>query len=151
MKNWILWFLFVFGFIIIVELTARGCHAQTVDLSFTQTTKDNFAWTIQISQPIRYKQIVFEPYGGWKTWSYMDDITKNYPFLDTYTIGFKTTIFDNWYIDIQHYCTHNVMTSRDKQIDGTYSNKNWVKNGVWNQAQSSVTIGYHKTFSVIDL
>jgi len=55
-------------------------------------------------------------YGGWRTWwEHQDDKIIKAPFQDIYSIGGEI-IIDNFYIGIEHFCSHPVI-SNSKYID----------------------------------
>ncbi len=55
-------------------------------------------------------------YGGWLTWwEHLDGKIAKAPFQDIYTIGIEI-IKDNFYIGIEHFCSHPVISS-SKYID----------------------------------
>jgi hypothetical protein len=132
------------------------CHAQTIDMSFGQVVnsplseRNIYRMKIQISEDIIYKWLTVTPYGGWDTWSKWQgaNILSGAPFRETYSVGIKATLFDSWYVDFNHYCSHNVISSQDKRAEVcTYENVHWIPSNQWDRALTTVTIGYKKTFS----
>jgi hypothetical protein len=120
---------------------------QVVDMG----KRDIYRMKIQISEDITYKWITITPYGGWDTWGVRDgNAIKGYPFRDVYTFGIKTTVFHNWYIDINHYCSHDVITSRSPIANEPVQNYRW-KGNIWDSQLTLITVGYKKSFSSFDL
>jgi len=145
---------------LIIGFIPMKAHAQTLDMSFGQVTNMNvYRMKIQISEDITYKWLTVTPYGGWTTWSQWDSNHINGdPFRDTYDIGIKATFFDSWYIDVNHFCSHNVISPR-KDAETTlidinsgktyhaYENPKWIPAKTWDNSLTVVSIGYHKSFS----
>jgi hypothetical protein len=137
MKKTIILFTLVLGSFSVVQ-------AQTLDMSFGQVTNMNvYRMKIQISEDITWKWLTVTPYGGWETWS-QETKRGGAPFQDTYSIGIKIALFENWYVDANYYCTHDVKCYTINQDKYQYRNKEGIK---WNQSLAVVTIGYHKKFS----
>jgi hypothetical protein len=138
MKKTIILFTLVLG-------SFSAVQAQTLDMSFGQVTNMNvYRMKIQVSEDITYKWLTVTPYGGWETWSqWSSNRINGLPFRDTYSIGIKTTLFDNWYVDVNHYCYHNVVLPTIDQSKYQYT-KDKVP---WDQSLTTVSIGYHKKFS----
>jgi hypothetical protein len=112
---------------------------QVVDMG----KRDIYRMKIQISEDITYKWITITPYGGWDTWSLRGkDIISGNPFTDTYSAGIKFTLFSNWYMNISHHCTHQV-------IAGTSYQQYHVNR--WDDTLTVISVGYHKMFSSIDI
>ena len=146
--------------LVLVFFRPAKAYAQTIDMSFGQVLdsgkRDIYRMKIQVSEDITYKWLTVTPYGGWDTWSEWSNKSINgLPFRDTYSIGIKTTLFDSWYIDVNHFCAHNISSGElyDLRTD-TYTvpnSKRWIKPETWDQSLTTVTFGYHKKFSSWDL
>jgi len=154
-KGIIIYALIAVAILMIVGFFPAKSHAQTIDMSFGQVLdsgkRNIYRMKIQVSEDITYKWLTVTPYGGWETWSQWKSKNplEGNPFIDTYSIGIKVNIYENWYIDFNHYCTHNIIDSHD----GNYmivENKYW-QGKKWNSSLETITVGYHKKFSSWDL
>ena len=163
MKNFIIDFLMIIAVICVLVLVffrPAKAYAQTIDMSFGQVLdsgkRDIYRMKIQVSEDITYKWLTVTPYGGWDTWSEWSNTSiKGLPFRDTYNIGIKTTLFDSWYIDVNHYCSHDVISNNGHEAyavktlnDCTaYDNNKWLPKNKWDNQLTVITFGYHKKFS----
>jgi hypothetical protein len=155
-NNWPVYITIIIIGILFFWFFTPKCNAQTIDMSFGQVVnsplgeRNIYRMKIQISEDIIYKWITVTPYGGWDTWSKWQgsNILNGAPFRDTYTIGIKTTLFDSWYVDFNHYCSHNVISADDKRSEVcTYENIHWIPSNQWDKSLTTITVGYKKTFS----
>jgi hypothetical protein len=140
--------LVIVAILMVIGFMPMKCHAQTIDMSFGQVTNMNvYRMKIQVSEDITWKWLTVTPYGGFDSYASWTgyNIMNGSPFRDTYSMGIKTTIYDNWSIDFSHQCTHDVINSH--YPDGSvYPDSKW-KGHTWDSNLTIITVGYKKKFS----
>jgi hypothetical protein len=55
MKNWIMWIIFVFGFIALIEFTASKAHSQSIDISQVTGSDLSTGFNGKVGLPIKTK------------------------------------------------------------------------------------------------
>ena len=114
MKN-----IFIFILLFCVVVLSADIHGKLEIGNVVENDKlqlSNIAYTeIEIEYLIDWI-IDLSFYGGWLTWwEHLDGKIVKAPFQDIYTIGIEI-IKDNFYIGIEHFCSHPVISS-SKYID----------------------------------
>lgn len=83
-------------------------------------------------------------YAGYTNWANMQSFTNRDPFMDIYTIG-QEIKFDNFFLNIKHYCCHPVTSGGNVYIDeqtGSVYHELRVAPEFWSGKITTYTIGY---------
>jgi hypothetical protein len=144
--------------VLVVVLSAKVAFGQTVEASYGHVIDKVYGRTIyttnyKIGLPIEYKNFVLEPYAGQRTWSeYSKSSLNGHPFRDIYEMGIKFSWKDTFYIDFNHFCSHDVVSNvtYDEKTNryNAYEDEKW-KYKRWDSQLTTVTVGFkYKYYSV---
>jgi hypothetical protein len=133
-----------------ILFSSKSIFSQSIDIAYGRVFDYPKMFTIdcKVGLPILiHKEVLVTPYGGWKTWA-MWSKSSGDPFRDTYQIGTKIE-YQNFYIDFNHYCTHDVVG--DYMDDEPVSNGKWMYGKQWDQHMTTINFGYKKTFDTWEI